>query len=104
MYDCLLFCQKVIFFCLRKDIVTISADGVNVIPIILTVLLALGNKSAFFILSCRKYCASCEASFSAGRTMAVVAILLSISLKTMFVGLTMGAGDKANMKDRDKPH
>ena len=35
---------------------------------------------------------------SAGRTMAVVAILLTISLATMFVGLTMGAGYKANMK------
>ena len=35
---------------------------------------------------------------SAGRTMAVVAILLTISLTTMFVGLTMGAGYKANMK------
>ena len=30
--------------------------------------------------------------------MAVVAILLTISLATMFVGLTMGAGYKANMK------
>lgn len=30
--------------------------------------------------------------------MAVVAILLTISLTTMFVGLTMGAGYKANMK------
>lgn len=35
---------------------------------------------------------------SAGRTMAVVAILLTISLATMFTGLTMGAGYKANMK------
>ena len=35
---------------------------------------------------------------SAGRTMAVVAILLTISLATMFVGLTMGAGYKANME------
>lgn len=35
---------------------------------------------------------------SAGRTMAVVALLLTISLTTMFVGLTMGAGYKANMK------
>ena len=37
---------------------------------------------------------------SAGRTMAVVAILLTISLATMFVGLTMGAGYKANMKGK----
>lgn len=35
---------------------------------------------------------------SSGRTMAVVAILLTISLATMFVGLTMGAGYKANME------
>ncbi len=35
---------------------------------------------------------------SAGRTMAVVAILLTISLTTMFVGLTTGAGYKANME------
>ena len=35
---------------------------------------------------------------SSGRTMAVVAILLTISLATMFLGLTMGAGYKANMK------
>lgn len=35
---------------------------------------------------------------SAGRTMAVVAILLTISLATMFVGLTTGAGYKANME------
>lgn len=35
---------------------------------------------------------------SAGRTMAVVAILLTISLATMFMGLTMGAGYKANIK------
>ena len=34
---------------------------------------------------------------SSGRTMAVVAILLTISLATMFLGLTMGAGYKANM-------
>lgn len=34
---------------------------------------------------------------SSGRTMAVVAILLTVSLATMFVGLTMGAGYKANM-------
>ena len=33
-----------------------------------------------------------------GRTMAVVAILLTVSLATMFVGLTMGAGYKANME------
>jgi len=30
--------------------------------------------------------------------MAVVAILLTVSLATMFVGLTMGAGYKANME------
>ena len=35
---------------------------------------------------------------SSGRTMAVVAILLTISLATMFLGLTMGAGYKANME------
>lgn len=35
---------------------------------------------------------------SSGRTMAVVAILLTVSLATMFVGLTMGAGYKANME------
>lgn len=35
---------------------------------------------------------------SAGRTMAVVSILLTISLATMFIGLTMGAGYKANME------
>ena len=35
---------------------------------------------------------------SSGRTMAVVALLLSVSLATMFVGLTMGAGYKANME------
>mgnify|MGYP001064362941 FL=1 len=35
---------------------------------------------------------------SSGRTMAVVAILLTISLTTMFIGLTMGAGYKANME------
>lgn len=35
---------------------------------------------------------------SSGRTMAVVAILLTISLATMFIGLTMGAGYKANME------
>lgn len=35
---------------------------------------------------------------SAGRTMAVVAILLTISLATMFIGLAMGAGYKANME------
>lgn len=35
---------------------------------------------------------------SAGRTMAVVAILLTISLATMFIGLTMGAGYKVNME------
>lgn len=35
---------------------------------------------------------------SSGRTMAVVAILLTVSLATMFVGMTMGAGYKANME------
>ena len=35
---------------------------------------------------------------SSGRTMAVVSILLTVSLATMFVGLTMGAGYKANME------
>ena len=30
--------------------------------------------------------------------MAVVAILLTVSLATMFVGMTMGAGYKANME------
>ena len=35
---------------------------------------------------------------SSGKTMAVVAILLTVSLATMFVGLTMGAGYKANME------
>ena len=35
---------------------------------------------------------------SSGRTMAVVAILLTMSLATMFLGLTMGAGYKANME------
>lgn len=35
---------------------------------------------------------------SAGRTMAVVAILLTISLATMFAGLTSGASYKANME------
>lgn len=35
---------------------------------------------------------------SAGRTMAVAAILLTVSLTAMFVGFTMGAGYKANMK------
>ena len=35
---------------------------------------------------------------SSGRTMAVVALLLTVSLATMFVGLTMGAGYKANME------
>jgi putative ABC transport system permease protein len=35
---------------------------------------------------------------STGRTMAVVAILLTVSLATMFVGLTTGAGYKANME------
>lgn len=35
---------------------------------------------------------------SAGRTMAVAAILLTVSLAAMFAGLTMGAGYKANMK------
>ncbi len=35
---------------------------------------------------------------SAGRTMAVVSILLTISLAAMFVGLTTGAGYKANME------
>ena len=35
---------------------------------------------------------------SSGRTMVVVAILLTISLATMFLGLTMGAGYKANME------
>ena len=35
---------------------------------------------------------------SSGRTMAVVAILLTISLAMMFLGLTMGAGYKANME------
>lgn len=35
---------------------------------------------------------------SAGRTMAVASILLTVSLAAMFVGLTMGAGYKANMK------
>ena len=35
---------------------------------------------------------------SSGRTMAVVAILLTLSLATMFLGLTMGAGYKANME------
>ena len=35
---------------------------------------------------------------SSGQTMAVVAILLTISLAAMFVGLTMGAGYKANME------
>lgn len=35
---------------------------------------------------------------SSGRTMAVVAILLTVSLAAMFVGLTMGAGYKANME------
>ena len=35
---------------------------------------------------------------SSGRTMAVAAILLTISLATMFLGLTMGAGYKANME------
>lgn len=35
---------------------------------------------------------------SSGRTMAVVTILLTISLTTMFIGLTMGAGYKANME------
>ncbi len=35
---------------------------------------------------------------SSGRTMAVVAILLTVSLATMFVGLTMGAGYKVNME------
>ena len=33
-----------------------------------------------------------------GRTMAVVAVLLIISLATMFIGLAMGAGYKANME------
>lgn len=35
---------------------------------------------------------------SSGRTMAVVATLLTVSLATMFVGLAMGAGYKANME------
>ncbi|WP_177576880.1 ABC transporter permease [Hydrogeniiclostridium mannosilyticum] len=35
---------------------------------------------------------------SAGRTMAIVAILLTISLVTMFIGLSMGASYKANME------
>lgn len=35
---------------------------------------------------------------SAGRTMAIVAILLTISLATMFIGLSMGASYKANME------
>lgn len=35
---------------------------------------------------------------SSGRTMAVVSILLTLSLTTMFIGLTMGAGYKANME------
>lgn len=34
---------------------------------------------------------------TAGRTMAVAAILLSVSLATMFIGLAMGAGYRANM-------
>lgn len=35
---------------------------------------------------------------SAGRLMAVIAILLTVSLATMFIGLAMGAGYKANME------
>ena len=35
---------------------------------------------------------------STGRTMATVAILLTVSLATLFVGLTMGAGYRANME------
>lgn len=35
---------------------------------------------------------------SSGRTMAAVAILLTVSLATMFAGLTMGAGYRANME------
>lgn len=35
---------------------------------------------------------------SAGKLMAVIAILLTVSLSTMFAGLSMGAGYKANME------
>lgn len=35
---------------------------------------------------------------SAGKLMAIIAILLTVSLSTMFAGLSMGAGYKANME------
>ncbi len=40
---------------------------------------------------------------SSGRTLAVISILLSLSLLTMFLGLTMGAGYKGNI-EREYPY